>query len=334
MSQVEDDFPYRSTTPGTARPRGGRIAVVGSANADLVVDVERRPEPGETLLGSDLVITPGGKGANQAVAAAKAGGDVAFVGCIGVDANGALLRASLSDAEVDLSGLIEVDAPTGTAIIVVTPEGENSIIVAPGANARLSPELLERQDRTWADADVVVLQLEIPFDTVNAAATRARGRVVLNLAPAAEVPPEVLAAADPLVVNESEGAFLLREAGLAVSPDDDGATARALRELGPRSVVLTLGSAGALVVDGESDVVHVPAHKVRAVDTTAAGDAFIGGLAVRLAIGDALADAVAFGSAVAAVAVTRRGAQASYPTLDEIDQPHLSDPTPAKEHAP
>src|SRR5690625_1332131 len=179
-----------------------KVAVVGPANADLVLDIDHRPAPGETILGSDVVVTPGGKGANQAVAAGRLGGDVTFVGCLGEDGNGRLLRASLADAGVDLSGLRLVDAPTGIAIIMVTPDGENSIIVAPGANRHVTPGMLDEVDQ-WRAAAVVVLQLEIPLESVTKVATEARGRVVLNTAPAAELPAEVIALADPLVANES-----------------------------------------------------------------------------------------------------------------------------------
>jgi ribokinase len=300
-----------------------QVVVVGSANADLVLDIDHRPAPGETVIGSDVVTTPGGKGANQAVAAGKIGGAVAFVGCVGADDHGALLRESLSSAGVDLTDLRTVDAPTGTATIMVTPDGENSIIVAPGANRHVSPAMLEETRSSWGAAPVVVLQLEIPLESVALVASGARGRVVVNAAPAARLGSEVLAAADPLVVNESEAAFLLKDAGAAVDlTDDAGATARALLRLGPRSVVLTLGAAGAVVAeahDDAADVVRVPAVRVEAVDTTGAGDSFVGALAVELAAGATLERAVHLATRVAAVAVTRRGAQTSFPTLEELE---------------
>ncbi|UNX54230.1 ribokinase [Georgenia sp. TF02-10] len=299
-----------------------QVVVVGSANADLVLDIDHRPAPGETILGSDVVITPGGKGANQAVAAGRLGADVAFVGCVGDDDHGRLLRDSLASAGVDLGALRVVDAPTGTATIMVTPDGENSIIVSPGANRRVTPALLEEVRPLWSEAPVVVLQLEIPIASVALVATRARGRVVLNAAPAAELPAGVLATADPLVVNESEARFLLGaadDAALAVVPE---ALAARLLGLGPRSVVLTLGPAGSVVAergpDGGPVTLTVPALRVAAVDTTGAGDGFVGALAMRLADGASLAEAVELATAVAAVAVTRRGAQASFPTRDEI----------------
>ena len=294
-----------------------KVAVVGSANADLVLDIDHRPAPGETILGSDVVVTPGGKGANQAVAAGRLGGDVTFVGCLGDDGNGGILRASLTDAGVDLSGLRTVDAPTGIAVIMVTPDGENSIIVAPGANRHLTPRMLDEHEQ-WRAADVVVLQLEIPVESVTKVATEAPGRVVLNTAPAAELPAEVLAVADPLVANESEAHFLLGDQhGNGVE------LAERLLGLGSRSVVLTLGSAGSVVVergaDGELRTEVVPAHRVTAVDTTGAGDSFVGAMAMRLSEGEGLPAAVRLATSVAAIAVGRRGAQESFPTLAEVE---------------
>jgi len=298
-----------------------QVVVVGSANADLVLDIDHRPAPGETIIGSDVVTTPGGKGANQAVAAGKIGGAVAFVGCVGDDDHGALLRDSLASAGVRLDHLRTVDAPTGTATIMVTPDGENSIIVSPGANGHVTRAVLGETRGTWDEAAVVVLQLEIPLESVELVATGARGRVVLNAAPAAPLPPEVLAAADPLVVNESEAAFLLQDAAGTAHDAED--TARALLGLGPRSVVLTLGSEGSVVAevtgdDGAAEVARVPAVRVRAVDTTGAGDSFVGALAVELAGGASLERAAGLATRVAAVAVTRRGAQTSFPTLSEV----------------
>ena len=326
-----------------------KVVVVGSANADLVLDVDHRPVAGETVLGSDVVITPGGKGANQAVAAARVGGDVAFIGCVGADGYGALLRASLAGAGVDLAGMRTVDAPTGNAIIIVTPDGENSIIVAPSANRQVSPQMIDELEAVWSDAAVLVVQLEIPIETVTHLASRAHQagtRVVVNAAPAAVLPPEVLAVSDPLVVNESEAAFLLRRPQPATAGDGDGADVALhvaldaghdsaddddavrlvadLLDLGVRSVVLTLGSKGAVLLERDADnepgtTRHVPARPVTAVDTTGAGDAFVGALAVELAAGAGLEAAVLRATEVAAVAVGRRGAQESYPTLAELE---------------
>lgn len=310
----------------TAPPR---VVVVGSANADLVLDIDRRPAPGETILSADLVTTPGGKGANQAVAAARAEGDVAFVGCVGDDGHGRLLRDSLTSAGVDVEALRIVDAPSGTATIMVTPDGENSIVVSPAANRHLTVSAADEVSELWISAAVVVLQLEIPVDTVSHIARGAHAagaRVVLNAAPAAPLEADVLATADPLVVNESEAEFLLSQ-----NADEDAAPlaqpvamTSALLDLGPRTAVLTLGSRGSVAAwrgpDGTVSTAHVPARKVRAIDTTGAGDGFVGALAVRLAAGDALPEAVELASRFAAVAVTRRGAQASYPNLAEVPE--------------
>lgn len=312
-----------------------KVVVVGSANADLVLDVDHRPAAGETVLGSDVVITPGGKGANQAVAAGMVGGEVAFIGCIGADGYGELLRASLAGAGVDLAGLRTVVAPTGNAIIIVTPDGENSIIVSPAANRLVSPQMIDELEAVWSIATVLVVQLEIPLETVIHLSTRAHlggTRVVVNAAPAAALPPEVLAVSDPLVVNESEAAFLLGRPHPAAPGDGDGDDAvdgaihivADLLDLGPRSVVLTLGSEGAVLLERAADgepgmAVHVPARHVIAVDTTGAGDAFVGTLAVELAAGAGLEAAVLRATDVAAVAVGRRGAQESYPTLAELE---------------
>ena len=311
-----------------------KVVVVGSANADLVLGVDHRPAAGETILGSDVVITPGGKGANQAVAAGMVGGEVAFIGCVGADGYGDLLRASLASAGVDLAGLRTVVPPTGNAIIIVTPDGENSIIVSPAANRLVSPQMIDELEAVWSVAAVLVVQLEIPLETVVHLSTRAHlggTRVVVNAAPAAALPPEVLAVSDPLVVNESEAAFLLgRPHPAAPGEGDDDAVAGAIHivadllDLGPRSVVLTLGSDGALLLERAADgepgmAVHVPARHVIAVDTTGAGDAFVGTLAVELAAGAGLEAAVLRATDVAAVAVGRRGAQDSYPTLAELE---------------
>ncbi len=312
-----------------------RIVVVGSANADLVIDIDHRPAAGETILGSDLVTTPGGKGANQAVAAGLLGGDVTFVGCVGADLHGAMLRASLTGAGVDDTALTAVDAPTGTAVILVTPDGENAIIVSPSANRHVGPQAVDAA-LGRGEVAVVVTQLEIPLATVEHVARRAEtvgARLVLNAAPATRLPAAVLAVADPLVVNEPEAQALLgtqpaepdRGAGAGAAPDRDAAerAVLGLLALGARSVVLTLGAGGSVHgargPGGSPGVLrHVPARRVTAIDTTGAGDAFVGALAVQLADGVSLADAVDVATGVAAVAVSRRGAQSSFPTRAEV----------------
>ncbi|MEV0262020.1 ribokinase [Streptomyces sp. NPDC050617] len=299
------------------------LLVVGSANADLVVGVERRPLAGETVLGSDLVTHPGGKGANQAVAAARLGARTALLARVGDDAHGRLLLDAQRAAGVEVGGVLVGGAPTGVALITVDPSGDNSIVVSPGANARLSPEDVRASGDLLAAARVVSLQLEIPLDTV-AETVRAAGpgtRVVLNPSPPAPLPDDVLAACDPLIVNEHEARYLL-DGHPAGASDEPEAWAAALLERGPRSVVVTLGAAGALLAEADGDdgagaAVRVPGIEVAAVDTTGAGDAFTAALAWRLGAGDGLESAVRFATRVAAAAVTRAGAQESYPAEGE-----------------
>ncbi len=292
------------------------VVVVGSANADLVVRVGRRPVGGETVIGSELVVTPGGKGSNQAIAAALLGADVRFLGCVGRDAYGDLLAQALSDAGADVSGLGRVATPTSVALIIVTPDGENSIIVTAGANGQVTPDFLRGSEERWREAALLVMQLEVPLDAVEflAAECRARGiRFLLNAAPAAPLGAEVLAACDPLVVNETEAAFLL---GGDV-PEDE--LVDRLLELGPASVVVTLGAAGAIAGTAAGERFARPAGTVaKVVDTTGAGDAFVGGLAAVLGRGGDLAEGLAHGTRAAAVAVQASGAAASYVGMKEL----------------
>ncbi|MFB6604173.1 ribokinase [Streptomyces noursei] len=293
------------------------VLVVGSANADLTVRVTRRPGAGETVLGTDLVESAGGKGANQAAAAARIGGRTALLARVGGDAYGELLLAAQRAAGTDVAPVIvDADARTGTAMIIVSPDGDNSIVVSPGANAALTPKDVAAAQDVIAASTVLSLQLEIPMETVRAAAEAAEGagtRVVLNPSPTPEdLDRALLSAADPLVVNEHEARQL--------SGRTDGTPAEwaaALRERGARSVVVTLGGDGALVLD-DSGTTTVPGVRVEAVDTTGAGDAFTGALATRLAGGAALADAARFAVRVGAAAVTKPGAQPSYPTAEDL----------------
>ncbi|MGX1670395.1 ribokinase [Streptomyces sp. NPDC055400] len=294
------------------------LLVVGSANVDLVTVVERRPGAGETVLGSDLAVHPGGKGANQAVAAARLGARTALLARVGDDGHGRLLLDSMKSAGVDPVGVLVGGAPTGVALITVDPSGDNSIVVSPGANARLTPQDVRAAGSLFQASRVVSVQLEIPLDTV-AEAVRALApgsRFVLNPSPPAPLPAEVLAACDPLIVNEHEARVVLG-ADVAGAPDDPDDWASALLALGPRSVVITLGAEGALVADA-AGTRRVPSVKVTAVDTTGAGDAFTAALAWRLGAGESLADAAAFAARVGAAAVTKEGAQASYPTTAEV----------------
>ncbi|WP_205693773.1 ribokinase, partial [Cellulomonas sp. IC4_254] len=290
------------------------VVVVGSINADLVVQVERHPHPGETLLGHTSTVLPGGKGANQAVAAARLGAEVALVGAVGEDPNAETALAGLRDAGVDLEHVTVVDAPTGLAVVTLSDDAENTIVVVPGANASVSPRLVDAAADLVAAARVCVVQAEIPLATVaHVAEVAAAGgtRLLLNVAPAAELPPETVRAADPLVVNEHEAAILLgrrdREPADAV---------RELAGLGVRSVVVTLGAGGVVgVEDGEAW--SLPAPQVDALDTTGAGDAFVGALAAGIADGLPVRQAAALATRVAAASVTRLGAQPSYPWRGE-----------------
>lgn len=292
------------------------LLVVGSANADLVIGVERRPAPGETVLGSDLATHPGGKGANQSVAAARLGARTALLARVGDDAHGRLLLDSQRAAGADTVGVLVGGAPTGVALITVDPSGDNSIVVSPGANARLTPEDIRAAGSLLAASRVVSTQLEIPVESVTELVRTLpdAARFVLNPSPPAPLPPEVLAACDPLVVNEHEARYILG----GTSSDLPADWARELLALGPRSVVITLGADGALTADGSGSPVTVPSPKVDAVDTTGAGDAFTAALAWRLGLGEDLATAAAYAARVGAASVTRRGAQESYPTADEV----------------
>jgi ribokinase len=300
----EETGPPRSTPPAG-------VAVVGSANADLVIEVSRRPLAGETVLGGDLVTNAGGKGANQAVAAARLGAAVSFVGCVGDDDHGRLLRASLRAAGVDDTRLRTCPTPTGTAVVLVTPDGDNSIIVSPGANAALSLDDVRAAGDLLARVAVVVLQREVSPEVSAAAAeitVAAGGRVVLSPSPSGPMPARLLAIADPVVVNEQEARDLT-----GARSDDGEELATAILKTGVRSAVVTLGAAGAVVAD-PTGVTRVASPKVTAVDTTGAGDALTGALAYRLAAGDDLVSALQLAVRVAAISVTRPGAQPSYPT--------------------
>ncbi|MCK7641961.1 ribokinase [Corynebacterium sp. P6145] len=291
------------------------VTVVGSINADLTVTVARRPGPGETVMASGGGISPGGKGANQAVAAALQGAEVRFVGAVGDDAYAAPATAVLRSSGVDLSAVEEIPGATGLAVITVDETGENSIMVIPGANAAVDADLVDRWRGTVADAGIVLLQGEIPASGFLAAVRAATGRVVVNLAPVVEVDRAALLRADPLMANEHEAGMILTQLGfdgdaaVAAGPD---ACARALVEAGFASVILTLGAEGALVATpGRRQ--RIPSPSVTPVDTTGAGDAFAGAFVARLAAGDDLVTAARHAVRVGAYAVTGHGAQDSYP---------------------
>jgi ribokinase len=290
------------------------IVVVGSLNLDLVVRVARLPGPGETVSGGDVFRNPGGKGANQAVAAARLGRGVAMVGCVGDDQAGRELLASLRADGVGTAHVRAVGGvPSGRAFITVSDDGENQIVVSPGANARLTPEDVGAAGSALRAAAVTLLQLEVPLEAVAAAVRAAGGRVVLNPAPVRALPSELLGEIDVLVPNRVELAQLAASPVPGTVEEAAGLAGR----LPARAVVVTLGADGVLVVE-QGRASHVPAVPVRPVDTTAAGDAFCGGLADGLAGGAALLEAARWAVRVAAAACTRPGAQASLPTPSEV----------------
>jgi ribokinase len=307
----------------TDAPQMARIVVVGSINVDLVVRVATLPRPGETVLGGRFASVHGGKGANQAVAAARAGGHTTFVARVGDDSMGrsAINAFQAEGIETDFI-TITPECPTGVALILVDAAGENSIAVAGGANNRLSTDDIERARPVIEAADVVLLQLEVPLAAVAHAVTIARAagtRVILNPAPACPLPATLLTGVDILTPNETEAESLAARGSDTVSSSADvERTAGTLLVLGPRAVVVTLGAAGALVAVA-ADRTYVPAFPVEPRDTVAAGDVFNGCLAVRLAEGLDLVAATRFAAAAAAISVTREGAQASAPHRDEIE---------------
>lgn len=298
----------------------GKIVVIGSANTDLVVKTDRMPSPGETVLGGRFMMAGGGKGANQAVAASRLGGEVTFVARVGRDLFGEQALAGYRAERMDVRHVTcDEDAPSGVALICVDRAAENSIVVAPGANERLSPQDVDRAEPEIAAADFVVLQLEIPLPAVVHAAEVAERHgvpVILNPAPAAVIPDELLRRCYLLTPNRSECAMLT---GMPVTDAADvERAADALLARGVRRVVVTLGGEGSLV-KGPDCCERVEARRVEAVDTTGAGDTFNGALAVALSEGRPLREAVRFATAASSIAVTRMGAQSSVPMREEVD---------------
>ena len=313
-----------ATDAGANAPRDAepsRVVVIGSANVDYIARVARRPAVGETVAGEDFTVLPGGKGANQAVAAARSGGHVSFIGALGDDVHGSMMLDALTADGINVEGVARHPCASGNAIIVVDAAGDNTIIITPGANAMVTPQTLHAQRDLLHGASVCVLQGELSPEATEAAAicaSQAGARVVINLAPIIEVSPETLALADPLVVNSHEAAQLLGRSVDSIETEPDVA-ARELWARGPRSVVVTLGSHGLALIEAD-DVLRIAAFPVEAIDTTGAGDGFVGALAESLARGQSLPDASRYASGFAALAVTRRGAQASYPTRAEAEQ--------------
>ncbi|MCY1408572.1 Ribokinase [compost metagenome] len=286
---------------------------------DLVTRAPRLPKGGETLIGQSFTTVSGGKGANQAVAAARLGAQVSMIGCVGNDAYGEALRGALLAEQIDCRAVSTVDGSSGVALIVVDDSSQNSIVIVPGANGALTAETIDRFDSVIRAADVLICQLEVPDASVGHALKRGRelGKtVILNPAPASRpLPSDWYASIDYLIPNESEASAL---SGLSVdSLDTAQAAATRLIALGAGKVIITLGAQGSLFADGQR-FEHFPAPAVKAVDTTAAGDTFVGGFAAALAAGNDEAQAIRFGQVAAALSVTRAGAQPSIPALSDV----------------
>ncbi|HEC2557905.1 TPA: ribokinase [Raoultella ornithinolytica] len=299
----------------------GKLVVLGSINADHILNLESFPTPGETVTGHHYQVAFGGKGANQAVAAGRSGADIAFIACTGDDDIGERVRRQLELDRIDVAPVRAVNAQsTGVALIFVNAEGENVIGIHAGANAALSVEQVEAEKARIAGAQALLMQLESPLESVLAAAKIAHQHqttVVLNPAPARDLPDELLSLIDIITPNETEAEKLT---GIRVENDDDAAkAARVLHEKGIGIVMITLGSRGVWVShDGQGR--RVPGFKVQAVDTIAAGDTFNGAFVTALLEGTALDEAIRFAHAAAAIAVTRKGAQPSVPWREEIDE--------------
>jgi ribokinase len=299
-----------------------KILVVGSSNTDLIIKVSEIPRPGETLLGGEFLTFPGGKGANQAVAAARAGGEVVFIASVGDDSYGEKAITGYRGDNINTEDIkVCKGIPSGIAMITISAKGENAITVAPGANAELRPADLEEAEEAFLEADYMLIQLETPLDTVQKAVelcTELNTRVILNPAPAADLPDEILKQVSILTPNETEAELL---SGITVTDESSAAEAAdALHNKGVEIVIITLGAAGAYLSDRKSDSrLMVPGFTVEVMDTTAAGDTFNGQLTVALAEGMSLENAIKTAHAAAALSVQKLGAQSSIPRREETD---------------
>jgi ribokinase len=296
------------------------IFVIGSLNMDLVVQTTRLPQAGETLAGSEFHLIPGGKGANQAVAASRSGANTHMIGCVGDDAFGEIMMESLRNANVDVNGISRLSGiSTGTATIIVEEGGENRIIIIPGANGRVTYDLVEQKRGLIRRSDLVILQHEIPLTTIHSIVKNCYLLdipVLLNPAPMYPIPMDILAGLDTLIVNESEAAALteISIGGL----DSAKESARKILDSDVKTVIITLGENGAILLDNKGFIYH-PGYKVPVVDTTAAGDTFVGGYAASKTEGKSSTDALEYACAASALSVTRLGAQTSIPTRDEVE---------------
>lgn len=291
-----------------------KIVVIGSINMDLVMKVKRLPEKGETLTAQSYITVPGGKGANQAVAAARLGAEVLMIGALGNDGFGEDLFQKLSEENIGTKGIRHVEGPTGNALITVDENGDNTILVYPGANQEVTPEWVKQQETIIEKADWVMLQLEIPMNSVVEAARLAKKRnkkVLLNPAPATALPKELISLVDVITPNETELALLS-------GSDDIAAGAERLQQQGIGTVVVTLGDKGSVAYTGAESII-APPYKVKAVDTTAAGDTFNAALITAMGQGKKLEEALDYANAAGALATTKMGAQSSLPTIAEVD---------------
>lgn len=296
-----------------------KVVVVGSLNMDLVTRAERLPRGGETLIGTSFATVSGGKGANQAVAAARLGARVSMIGCVGSDAYGEQLRGALLAEQIDCQAVSVVEGSSGVALIVVDDSSQNAIVIVAGSNGLLGPETVARFDAVLQQAEVIICQLEVPLATVGYTLKRGQAlgkTVILNPAPASgPLPAEWYASINYLIPNESEATAL---SGVVVdSLESAEAAAACLIKAGAGKVIITLGAQG-LLFASEDEFEHFPAPKVKAIDTTAAGDTFVGGFAAALASGMTEAEAIRFGQVAAALSVTRAGAQPSIPSLSDV----------------
>lgn len=299
------------------------VVVVGSINMDLVARTQRIPLQGETVSGDDFQVHPGGKGANQAVAIARLGYPVRMIGRLGNDAFATQLRAHLESAGVDVAAIATSPGPSGVAVIVVSTSGENVIVVTPGANALLMPQDLDANIEILRSAGMVLAQLEVPMETVSHLAricTREGIPLMLDPAPAVQLPDGLLKQVAWLTPNETEAAFYIKQVADAPHADSSAEIAGRLIAAGAQQVVLKLGSHGSFIASASQAGVRVPSFSVKAIDTTAAGDCFNGAFAVGLMMGKTPVESARFAAAAAAVSVTRAGAQPSMPTLPEVEE--------------
>jgi len=300
--------------------RRPKITVIGSSNTDLVAKVPKLPSPGETVMGTDFIVAPGGKGANQAVAIARIGGDVTFIAKIGTDDNGNRSLENFKKDGINTDFVFQTDeAPSGVALIFVDKNGENMLVPVPGSNGKLCPNDIDKARIAIEKADIVVLQLEIPLETVEYAikiAYKANVPIVLNPAPARKLEPDLIKMVSYITPNETEAEILT---DIKVVDDHTAEkSGKKLLEFGANTAIITLGKRGAMVVTNNSSEL-VPAFAVKAVDATAAGDAFTGGFAYAIATGKDVISSARFGNAVAGLTVTKMGAQPSMPTKDELE---------------